>query len=139
MVNNQSEIRVDQPVLKSLAEHTLRKIDRCESELSIALVGMETIKEMNREYRGIDRATDVLSFNLEDDYDDSFFGDIIISPEVAEANALEMGIDLLSEVKILLVHGILHLSGHDHEKSADAKKMESRQVEILSSFEELMS
>ncbi len=100
---------------------------------------METIKEMNREYRGIDRATDVLSFNLEDDYDDSFFGDIIISPEVAEANALDMGIDLLSEVKILLVHGILHLSGHDHEKSADAKKMESRQVEILSSFEELMS
>ena len=100
---------------------------------------METIKEMNREYRGIDRATDVLSFNLEDDYDDSFFGDIIISPEVAKANALEMGIDLLSEVKILLVHGILHLSGHDHEKSADAKKMESRQVEILSSFEELMS
>jgi len=138
-VNNQSGIQIEQLVLKRLAEHALREIDRENYELSIALVDAETIKEMNKTYRGIDRPTDVLSFNLEDEYEDHFFGDVIISPEVADNNAKESGVDLLGEIKTLLVHGILHLKGHDHKKPSEAEKMEKRQDEILLSFDELIS
>jgi len=115
------------------------KIGRGDSELSIALVDVKTIKEMNKTYRGIDRPTDVLSFNLEDDHEDNFFGDVIICPAVAEKNVIDSGVDLLSEVKALLVHGILHLGGKDHEDLSEAEKMEKEQKELLSSFDELIS
>ena len=137
-MNNQSDIRIEQPVLKRLAEHVLKKIDRGDSELSVVLVDVKTIQEMNKTYRGVDRPTDVLSFNLEDDHEDNFFGDVIISPEVAENNIKDSGVDLLCEVKELLVHGILHLDGKDHKDLSEAKKMENEQKELLSSFDELI-
>ncbi|MGJ9381701.1 rRNA maturation RNase YbeY [Salipaludibacillus sp. CF4.18] len=109
-----------------------------ESEISIIFVDEEKIHELNKEYRGIDRPTDVLSFAL-DEGDDvgetgevpNLLGDIIISLPQAHAQAEEYGHDFHRELCFLAVHGFLHLVGYIHDSEEDEQKMFSRQEEIL--------
>ena len=125
------------------------------AEVSVTFVDNEAIRELNREYRGKDAPTDVLSFPLyedEDDFDDGFvlgpdleedeaedapiaIGDIVISVERAKAQAEEYGHSFDRELAFLAVHSTLHLLGYDHERSeeedADQRR---RQEEILASI-----
>lgn len=123
------------PVLKRLAEFILINENREGSELSVGFVDSETIRSLNRDYRGIDEPTDVLSFNLEDDHGD-LLGDIVIAPEVALDRARESQTELKSELALLLAHGILHLLGYDHETDYDARLMEEKQKRLLKDFTE---
>lgn len=123
------------PVLKKLAEFILSNENREGSELSVSFVDSETIRSLNRDYRGIDEPTDVLSFNLEDDHGD-LLGDIVIAPEVALDQARESQTELKSELALLLAHGILHLLGYDHETDYDARLMEEKQKRLLKDFME---
>lgn len=131
---------IDARALERLAARAL-ETERAEQpgELSIVLAGDEAVRELNRAYRSVDAATDVLSFGQADG--EAFarppgaprhLGDVVISVDTARRQALEYGLPLQDEVAHLLVHGILHLLGHDHESSDEAAAiMRAREAEIL--------
>ena len=101
-------------------------------EISVTFTDNENIRELNREYRDIDRETDVLSFPMEDEGDDVVLGDVVISLEKAKEQAEEYGHSLEREISFLCVHSCLHLLGYDHETGEeDEKEMFRRQEEIL--------
>lgn len=113
-------------------------------EVSITIVTDDRIQEINRDYRGIDRPTDVISFALEEMGEDELeiygegiprvLGDIIISLSKAKEQAAEYGHSLERELGFLSVHGFLHLLGYDHMTEADEKIMFSKQKDILNEF-----
>ena len=108
--------------------------DRAGVELSVTFVDNGVMNELNRQYRGVNAPTDVLSFNLEDDLDDQLLGEVIIAPAVALSQADEQGVSLADEIKLLLVHDILHLLGFLHDTNSEALIMERRQEELLTYF-----
>ena len=123
--------------MTTLAGHVLRseEVDE-EAELSILLVASDHIKRLNKRFAGEANATDVLAFPMMDDEEDHdlMLGDVVICPEVAQANAEKLGHSLTQEVDTLLVHGTLHLLGYDHQGTHDKQAMEKRLAEILASF-----
>lgn len=134
LISNHQDIPVDLKVIKELATFTLKKEKVSpKTELSIALVDQETIKELNVKYRYKNGVTDVLSFPLADE-GDFLLGEVVIAPAVAKSNAKVFKISLDDEINLLLVHGLLHLVGHDHQKDKEARIMRKREKEILSSF-----
>jgi probable rRNA maturation factor len=105
-------------------------------ELSVLLCDDATIRPLNARWRNIDRATDVLSFAQSDHpASDGLLGDVVISVETARRQASERGHDTSRELRILLVHGVLHLLGHDHEHDDEAERMEAREREILAALD----
>ncbi|KRL27031.1 metal-dependent hydrolase [Limosilactobacillus frumenti DSM 13145] len=118
------------------------------TEVSVTLVNNPEIKKLNNEYRGVDRATDVLSFAAEENGDETpiimdpemaaelptNLGDLFISVDKVGEQAKFLGHSVDRELGFLVVHGFLHLNGYDHEKPADEKKMFSLQAEILDSY-----
>ncbi len=110
--------------------------------ISILFVGDEKMRELNRTYRGIDRTTDVLSFSqLEGPSrpgEAADLGDIVISPAQAKRQAAQTGRNLDKEIDLLLIHGLLHLIGYDHEKNRyQARKMRQKEKELLSAAEKV--
>lgn len=115
-----------------------------ENEVSVTLADNQHIRELNREYRGKDRPTDVLSFALNEGDEpeilagpdgtgiETLLGDIIISLEMAESQAREYGHSLERELAYLTVHGMLHLLGYDHEDAARKVLMRQEEERILS-------
>ncbi len=110
--------------------------------ISILFVGDEKMRELNRTYRGIDRTTDVLSFSQLEGPSPSEeaadLGDIVISPAQAKRQAAEIGKSLDQEIALLLIHGLLHLIGYDHEKNRyQAGKMRQKEKELLSAVQKV--
>ena len=99
-----------------------------DSEVSIVLTDDAEIHELNRSYRGMDKPTNVLSFELEDDV---LLGDIYISVDTVLREAKDAKITVEEHTAHMVVHGVLHLMGYDHIKDADAKKMEDKEIKIL--------
>jgi probable rRNA maturation factor len=95
------------------------------AELSIVLCDDAFIRTLNREFRGFDRATDVLSFSQDGAGagGSTLLGDVVISLETAARQARRRRGGLLEEATALLVHGVLHLAGHDHERAREAREM----------------
>ncbi|MEK1481045.1 rRNA maturation RNase YbeY [Limosilactobacillus fermentum] len=135
-----SQERLAEKVLAQAAE----RLDVPEqAEMSLTFVLNPEIRELNRDYRGIDRATDVISFAIEDDDDlDNLpaeiraelpveLGDLVISIDKVAEQALFLNHSADRELGYLLVHGFLHLNGYDHEEPADEEKMFTLQEEIL--------
>ena len=112
-----------------------------DNELSISIVGDSSIRRINREYLGKDRPTNVISFSMhEGDFGEinpHVLGDVVISADTALREADECGITLDSRLVFLLLHGILHLAGYDHERSGEeeAGRMEEREQEIFGLLE----
>ncbi len=107
-----------------------------EAELSVVFAGDRAVRTLNRRYRGKDRTTDVLSFALREGpcpgLHPELLGDIVISVPVAERQAKETGHPLSREIELLLVHGLLHLLGYDHEQGpAEARRMQRKEQEVL--------
>lgn len=105
-----------------------------EKEISLILVDLDEITKINREYRGLDRPTDVISFEESDEEDDSYLGDIFVCVEKVYEQSKEYGHSMEREFAFLVVHGILHLSGYDHMTTEDEKVMFTKQEEILKSI-----
>lgn len=108
-------------------------------EFNIILVDNDYIHTLNRDYRGIDRETDVITFALEDVSDISYenyrlLGDIYISVDKARSQAKEYGHSFLRELSFLAVHGFLHLLGYDHMNEEDERVMFGLQERILDEF-----
>jgi probable rRNA maturation factor len=114
VVNRQRRFKVDTESWATFATKALAAIGKDDSSATIAFVSDKRIRELNRQFRGIDKATDVLSFRA-DGPDESNLGDIAISAETAAAQAKESGLSFDGEIAQLILHGLLHLSGYDHE------------------------
>ncbi|MGH0032003.1 MAG: rRNA maturation RNase YbeY [Myxococcota bacterium] len=125
---------VDRRRLRRRAGAILRATGRGDAELSVALVDDATIRELNARYRGRDAATDVLSFSLVDgehaERRGDLLGDVVISLETAERQARRRRHDLEDEVVRLLIHGVLHLLGHDHERDDEARAMRAEERRV---------
>ena len=114
-----------------VAESVFNELDMSsnEYEISLLITDDETIRKYNKEYRNKDRATDVLSFPMEDDI---ILGDVAISFETAKRQSEEAEINIDREVAFLFIHGLLHLLGYDHETSQeDEEEMFALQEKIL--------
>lgn len=117
------------------AERALKRLGYETGELGVSLVGEKEMEKLNGEYLGHAGATDVLSFPLDMDAADDIgevpllLGDIIICPEVAAMQAADHSVTIEHELCLLLIHGILHIAGYDHE--ADAGEMDKKQAELL--------
>ena len=108
-------------------------------EVSVTLTNNEYIHTLNKQYRGIDRPTDVLSFALneseepdvEDGPDVNVLGDLVISVERAKEQAADYGHSVKREIAFLTVHGMLHLLGYDHMEEEDRIEMEAEQMFVM--------
>ena len=139
IINIESEVEIDESMLADIqrALELAGEIYGVEnSEVSVTLTNDQRIHELNLQYRGIDRPTDVLSFAFRDSDEPEIFsdadqpeilGDIIISIDRAKSQAEEFGHSIRREIVFLTVHGILHLLGYDHMEETDRLEMESEQ------------
>ena len=128
---------LDPEPLRADAHWLLRRLDLAESELSLVLCDDAFIRPLNRDYRGKDAPTDVLSFAMQEGEavreDDPVLGDLVISAETAARQAAEQGHALDAELRVLLVHGLLHLLGYDHEvDEVEAAEMRTAEARLLS-------
>jgi len=118
-------------------EKILNVLECQNSELSIVFVEDRKIRAINREYLGRDKPTNVISFSMQEGdfsgFSPNVLGDVIISCDTAAAEASESGVSFIERLLSLILHGILHLVGYDHERSgeAEARKMEKKEREIL--------
>jgi len=123
--------RVDVVKLRRRGRALLAEVGHARSELSIALVDDAGIRALNRSYRSRDRATDVLSFSLLAGegraHRGALLGDVVISVETAASQAAARRKGLDDEVLRLLIHGLLHVLGHDHEEDEEARIMEAEE------------
>ena len=119
--------RIDLPLLRRRARRILSAIGHGRSELSLSLVDDAAIADLNRSWRGADRPTDVLSFSLLEGEGEAhrgqLLGDVVIGVEVAARQARARHRALDEELARLLIHGVLHLVGHDHERDDEARAM----------------
>lgn len=104
----------------------LTAVGEADAGISVSLVGDAAIREINREHRGKDKPTDVLSFPLEPGpfSHERLLGDIVISIDTARRQAADYDAPIQREVYRLLIHGLLHVLGHDHEEAGERKRME---------------
>jgi probable rRNA maturation factor len=111
-VNRQRKIKLDTKTWETFAAKAVDAIGRNGSSATIAFVSDRTIRQLNREFRRVDKATDVLSFPAGDPPN---LGDIAVSVDTAARQAKENGLTFDEEVAQLILHGLLHLCGYDHE------------------------
>lgn len=119
-------------------------IDILKTEMSVSFVDVEEIHKINKEYRGIDRPTDVISFALNDEVEGeisiiggdetNYIGDIIICVDIAKEQSQAYNHSFERELGFLAVHGFLHLLGYDHQTEEEEKEMFSKQEIILEKF-----
>ena len=135
-ITNETDEYVDKDLLNKVADYAMKSEDVNNGVVNIIIVDNKKIREINKEYRKIDKETDVISFALEDD--DTFIelpirvlGDIYISIDKVKVQASEYGHSEKREICFLVVHGILHLLGYDHMNASDEKVMFSKQEKIL--------
>lgn len=114
VVNRQRKGPIDTAHWQSFSERALKSIRKDEHDATIAFVSDRQIKDLNKRYRNFEKPTDVLSFPAEDETGANL-GDIAISLERAEVQAQENGLTLENEIAQLILHGLLHLCGYDHE------------------------
>ncbi len=122
-------------LLDALESHRPRNIKHCNIniELSVLFTDDKEIRELNKNFRNKDKATDVLSFPLDDL---NHLGDLVVSVETLKKQAKEFQVTKLEELNRLIVHGILHLHGFDHEgvgrsEAAKMRRMEKKLLEII--------
>lgn len=126
-------------ILNDYVNYLVKKLDLEKCEFNIIIVDNKKIHEINREYRNVDRETDVISFALEDNMDVEYqdfrlLGDIYISIDKCYQQALEYGHSRVREICFLATHGILHLLGYDHMDVDDEVEMFKLQDELLDGY-----
>jgi probable rRNA maturation factor len=115
VVNKQRLLSVDKGRISELAVRALASVGLKDASLTVAFVRDRRIKELNLRFRGKHRATDVLSFSAGDTLATDYLGDIVISADTALRQAEEANHSVELEVSELVIHGVLHLCGYDHE------------------------
>jgi probable rRNA maturation factor len=121
-VNRQRLHKLDRKQILRLGQSVLARIDRSDCLATVTFIRDREMQRLNQAYRKIDKPTDVLAFayhermsDNEPDHNQGFLGDVIISVETAAKYAHEQGISFAMEINWLVIHGLLHLAGYDHE------------------------
>ena len=127
-------------ILNDYVRYVCKKLELDKCEFNVIIVDNDRIHEINREYRDVDRETDVISFAMEDNMDIEYedfrlLGDIYISIDKCYSQAQEYGHSRVREICFLATHGILHLLGYDHMNEDDEEKMFSLQNELLDGYD----
>lgn len=140
IINDTDKEVVEQEKLNNYIKYVVNELELEKCEFNIIIIDNERIREINREYRKIDKETDVISFALEDNMDISYndfrlLGDIYISIDRCYEQAMEYGHSREREICFLATHGILHLLGYDHMESEDEKEMFSLQNKLLDGYD----
>ncbi|HOD43833.1 MAG TPA: rRNA maturation RNase YbeY [Anaerolineaceae bacterium] len=129
-------IDIDNSWLEKVASYALNfQSPKPNVDLSIIITDNDLLQELNREYLGIDAPTDVLSFNVDEidpETGNYYLGDIIISYQKANEQAVTAGHEIQSELSLLIIHGVLHLLGMDHDTPESQEPMWKIQDQILS-------
>lgn len=140
--NRQTRQKINKLLLRKVAQKILSALACPEAHLSLLIVDDAAIREINRDYLGKDRPTNVISFAMQEGEGSGvqpmLLGDVVISAETAARDANEAQTSFESELYFLLLHGILHLLGYDHERgtSVDADRMEGKEREIFAMIHE---
>lgn len=138
VTNRQRKIRLDASFLKKVGQTTLARAGVNEAECGLLLVGDRTMTRLNRQYRGQATSTDVLSFPMREgsfaSLSPQLLGDVVISAETADRQAAAAGRALRDELAALLIHGILHLLGYDHQTPSEARRMKRLERQFGSPF-----
>lgn len=133
LISNVQAIPLDEAFVRHVAETVLAAEGESDSEVSIHLTDDEEIQQLNRTYRQVDEPTDVLAFAMREGSDGevnpSLLGDVVVSVETAQRQAIKGHFQ--RELALLVIHGILHLLGYDHESPEDAAVMEAKQRQLL--------
>ena len=139
-INNLTSVEIDQNFIKEIAQTILQK-EKKEGILSIAFIGPGRMRKLNKKYRGKNRVTDVLAFEekglepmpwSQELRKIQGLGEVVICLREVKKNAKKFNEDFKKELARVLIHGILHLLGYDHEKSEkEAKKMKEKEEEYL--------
>ena len=117
--------------LAALVRAALAGEDRRPGELGIVITGDAPVRELNRRWRGLDRATDVLSFGYDETPGPVVNGDLIVSMDRVEVQAKRFRVTRGRELARLIIHGALHLAGLDHKTAAERKHMRAREAKLL--------
>lgn len=142
LISNNSRQGLDLDQIEAMAYKTIEEVLRVEDftshvEVSLTLVDKDEIHALNRDYRGVDRPTDVLSFPMDDEIFpgeedvDLILGDIVICLDIAKAQAEEYGHSLDRELSYLICHSTLHLLGYDHMEDDEKAIMRGKEKEIM--------
>ena len=154
VINNQKDFDLGENLIKNVSDFLFKKLEKEEnSELNVVFIDKDEIRDLNNKYRNIDKETDVLSFSylndkkifgfindaesFKDEYGFFTVGEILICPSVARENIInyEKEKNLTKELIFLIIHGLLHIYGYDHEKDDEKKLMESKQQELMKEVE----
>lgn len=149
-VDEGEEQSVDVEAITAAVAATLRQQDVADAALAVVITSDAAVQALNRDYRGIDAPTDVLSFAARDAHDDapdvalppevaaelaSYLGDLVIALPYSERQAAYFGNSVTAELQLLAVHGTLHLLGYDHADATDEERMWAIQETILAQFD----
>jgi probable rRNA maturation factor len=127
---------VDARALKGAMRKLLASVDQRDAAISVTLVDDAAIRTLNREHRGKDKATDVLSFPLEPEAfsHERLLGDIVISIDTARRQAADYDAPLQRELERLMIHGLLHVLGHDHMEPDERAHMEAEERRLAAAI-----
>jgi probable rRNA maturation factor len=141
VISHREPEMLDLVAFERLALFVLEREDAHEAaELSVAIVELEEMARLNERFRAKEGATDVLSFPCDDPCavvgpdEPVTLGDVVIAPVIAERQALDFGHTVEEELNLLLVHGVLHLLGYDHEEDEAARAMQARERLLLEAW-----
>jgi probable rRNA maturation factor len=135
--NRQKKVKLDSRRIRRSLKRLMKELLCEDRELNLLLVDDDQIREFNRTYLKRDRSTNVISFSMAEGefgaINPGLLGDIVLSVETAARDAATSGIDLMDEVEFLLIHGLLHLVGYEHENatSVESRKMKTRERELF--------
>ncbi len=135
-IDDESNLSIDQVTeLEDFAHAVCKELDLSNKIISVILTDQEVVRDLNRKYRNIDATTDVLSFSLSKiDAAEPMLGEILIDVERAAQQAEEYGHTLIKEVAFLIMHGILHLIGYDHDENHQGE-MREVEKELVNKFD----
>lgn len=142
LLANDTNEDLDLEIIRQKALKTITEVLKVENfnenaEVSLSIVDKDTIHKLNKDYRNVDRETDVLSFPMDEEaFDDEgnpifLLGDIVICLDVARNQAAEFGHSLEREMMYLICHSTLHLLGYDHIEEDDKVKMRAKEKEVM--------
>jgi len=135
VTNRQTTVDIDILRVKRSLGKILVALGKEDREVSLVFVDDKGITDINRQYLGRDYPTNVIAFSMNEgefgNINPSILGDIVISPETALRDAQAGGIPLEDEIDYLMIHGVLHLLGYDHELPTEAEEMGKKEKEIF--------
>lgn len=134
IINQKFQDQFSERQIVHFCETTLKFYGEITTDITVVIDSDGFIQSLNRKYRNIDHATDVLSFDIDHVDPETgrrYLGDIIISGDTVARSAITNGVTQIEEIRLLIVHGILHLLGYDHSSAEEEKEMWTEQEKII--------